>query len=330
MSYSRRTWIAFIASCLLHLLLLGVGLRHVDAIPSPPNNTKPPPIIFNFTPPPEPEPVKQLVETLIPTSEEVAETDLISDKNSKAQDESEETGERLAPAMEEEADFDQLPTTPETQSPEKSTLNAVEAIKAVESTETLPPPTAPLKSIEKSESDNPSSDKAKEQPDKEETNPLADAPEKELPERIKIAAALEPAPTAEKEKPQPLSQTFDIGNTRKDGGTNESGVMNFEAKSHELGEYMLEVRRRVERQWYTALQLRYQGVKRAEATIECSIRPDGTLEYVRIKDKGNSMTFAIVCRDALQLAAPFPKLPIEVPEIYKSQNIEITWRFSYM
>ena len=163
-----------------------------------------------------------------------------------------------------------------------------------------------------------------------ETNDKKASSEKALPERIQVAAATEEAPSPEPETPKPLSQTMHIAKGREGGGASESGVLNFEAKSHELGEYMLEVRRRVERQWHAAIQLRYQGVKRAQAVIACSIRPNGTLEYARIEESGDSMTFAIVCKDALERAAPFPKLPFDVPEIYRNENIVIRWKFSYM
>ncbi len=93
---------------------------------------------------------------------------------------------------------------------------------------------------------------------------------------------------------------------------------------------MLKVRNRVEREWRAALQLRYSGVSRTYAIIECSIRPDGTLEYAKIIEPGSSLTYAVLCRQAIEQAGPFGPFPFDVPEIYRSENLRITWKFSYM
>jgi hypothetical protein len=118
---------------------------------------------------------------------------------------------------------------------------------------------------------------------------------------------------------------------REDGGAEPGGFTNFEANQHELGAYMLIVRGHVEREWKTALMTRYGGVGPAKAVLDCSIRPDGTLEYVRIVDGGNSPGFATLCKAAVERAARrFPPFPFEVPQIYRSKNLEVRWQFTYM
>lgn len=313
MAYPRRTWIALCVSCMLHLLVVSIGWHHVKGLPVSTNVSTPPPLVFTF--PPKPAPVRRIVETTTSTSEEIAETDLVSDKNSKAQDESEETGEGDAPEVDEVGEVDQLATPPIEATPvlpERPVAKATpQSSSAPAKSEIVPP-----------KNKNPGTMASAETPEKVKTP---------KPKPIQLAAAPKTPPVAETPLvPKPIPRMMHIEKGRASGGTSRSGVMNFETKSHELGEYMLEVRRLVEQQWHAAIQLNYQGSKHAESVIACSIRPDGTLEYARIEEKGHSMPYAILCRDAVKRAAPYPTLPFDVPAIYKSQDIEITWRFSYM
>jgi hypothetical protein len=358
MSYSRRFIIASIMSMALHVLMLWLGHRAAEAKPKPIyEEAKRVPLTFNLEPeilsePEQNNPVKRLIATPIPTTEDVEETDLISDNDSKAQDESDVDGERVAPHVDEPDDHDRIEQAPTVEQQEiLEQMESIEALQpksepnvqespteAVEEIEEVTPETAQSAptlievadatemTSEEEESDEFSEEMLEEvEPIEEKKEAVEDVTpeEQELPESFQIARA-EPQP------PHPLEQEFSTSRGRAGGGASQSGVMNFEAKSHELGEYMLEVRKRVERQWHTAIQLRYLGVKRAEAVIECVIRPSGIIEEVRIVEPGNSMPFAILCRDAIRNAGPFQQLPFDVPEIYRSQNIEIRWRFSYL
>ena len=346
MTYSRRVAITTGVSILAHGVLLWVGQNRVEAKPL--MLSERPPIVFRLEPLPQPEPdpepeperVRTINDTPDPTNEPVEDTDLISDNNSKARDESDQTGDRVAPASDQPDDFD-----------------AVEQIPTAEPMPLVEPPSPPVETEQEDSSDTDTQESstaieliaeeaaeaAQETSPMDETESAEEAPaetaesapqekidkpaEKAPPEPLKIAKAIIP-----ETEPPPLriDQDLRAGRTRDNGGTSERGVINFEAKSHELGEFMLQVRKQVELQWHTAIQLRYSGVRRVEAIIECSIRPDGMIESVTIVDPGDSMTFAILCRESIRKAAPFPPLGFKVPEIYRSRNIEIRWRFSYM
>ncbi|MFP6616364.1 MAG: hypothetical protein VCB26_08170 [Candidatus Hydrogenedentota bacterium] len=366
MPYSRRVIIASLASVLLHGAFFWMGLRSAEAIPKVVHEEAKAPLLFRLEPDPETEQessVKRLISTPNPTTEAVEETDLISDSDSKAQDESDVVGERAAPHVEEPDEFDRVEQAPSEQQQFVAELTeAMEALETISEPETpaqepKPTPEEPVEQAESVEQDEESGEIAlmeeilvllevaeaaeaipEEQiPDESDSKEpilieevVEEIPEEpDVPERYEIAQA-QPSP----QPPQPplpkFNQDLSVSRGRAGGGAAQSGVMNFEAKRHELGEYMLEVRRRVERQWHTAIQLRYLGVKRAEATIECIIRPSGIIEEVRIIDPGTSMPFAVLCRDAIKNAGPFPKLSFEIPEFYRSQNIEIRWKFSYL
>jgi hypothetical protein len=42
------------------------------------------------------------------------------------------------------------------------------------------------------------------------------------------------------------------------------------------------------------------------------------------------MTYAPLCREAIEKAAPFSAFPFKVPEIYRDENLEIRWTFSFL
>lgn len=339
MTDSRRTWVAVIASCLLHILLLSLGARHVEAIPVPQEELVSAPLVFKFASPEDVELPreeifeKRLIETATDTDEPIADTDLISNKNSKARDMSDVRGDGSAPAVDDVDDFDQLPS-PEVVAPPAPPIEKVmEAPQVVEVPQPVEVAEQVIEAVEPTPENIPTDSKVASEQTQVEDKEKGDVESlpSERAERMKIAKALEPpTPQLEPERPKRAPKSLHIAKGRAGGGTDDSGILSFEAKKDELGDYMLEVKRRVELKWHSAIRLQYQGVKKAEASISCSIRPDGTLEFVKIKKMGNSMPFAIICRAAVENAAPFPQLPIDVPDVYRSENIEITWRFSYM
>jgi hypothetical protein len=367
MSYSRRVIIASIVSVFLHGAFFWMGHRTAEAIPRSAYKQAAAPLLFRLEPDPDlqqEKSVKRLISTPNPTTEEVEETDLISDSDSKAQDESDVEGERAAPHVEEPDEFDRVEQAPsEPQPPVAELVDVIEAVEQVagqENPDQDNDPTQeepPEQSVMTERQDDPADiappeeipvlleaaeapaaileetiqeDHEMEDSEVSEEGDEEISEDQETPQRFEIARAQQQPPQPSRLPAPTFGQDLSVSRGRAGGGVAKIGVMNFEAKSHELGEYMLEVRRRVERQWHTAIQLRYLGVKRVEATIECIIRPSGIIEEVRIVDPGTSIPFAVLCRDAIKNAGPFPKLSFEIPEFYRSQNIEIRWKFSYL
>lgn len=343
MFYGKRISVAALVALLAHVLLLlpliahflseSVGTRTVEA--------KERPIVLSLNdrhlsdnPPPS------LIESGAAAEGPVEDTDLISDADSQAQDLSNVEGDSNQPHFEEASEFDELgtpPIPPPGQDPEVEKLVVPPLESAEESVER---PVGPQETAQETPAEAPADSDgatrvAKLPVEQEEVEaaveltvvePLpeekAEEEPEEEPEPIKVAKA--PA------EPTIFAQEIRSSRGREGGGAEKSGFTSFEATKHVLGEYMLEVRRKVERQWRAALQLRYAGVSRTNSLVECSIRPDGTLEYVRIVEPGDSMSYAIICRDAIEKAGPFGAFPFEVPEIYRKENLEIVWKFSYL
>ena len=337
MVYSARIRLAVGTAFLLHLAgLFIMPFLMRDARPAHIVEAVQKPIVLSFNRL-EPDEPKRLVESGAPAEQPVAETDLISDRDAQAQDLSGSGEEADQPAFDEVSDFDQLGLPPSPPVPEEP--ESVEEIIAppVSAEETIVVTTLPEEAVPEpaTESSDPG----------EVLAPVAQVPvEPEQPGVTveRLPAELERRPEEALEAPerfelaqapaQPVVQPQEIRAThgRESSGADRSGFTSFEANRHEMGEYMLEVRRRVERQWRAALQFRYAGARRTYALIECSIRPDGSLEYARIVDQGPSFPFAIICVDAMKKAAPFPPFPFDVPQIYREDNLEIVWKFSFL
>ena len=288
----------------------------------------------------EPDRVRRLIDSGAPAEGPVEDTDLISDEDSQAQDTSDVEGETQQPHVEESTDFDALPSPPgatasaidpapeQAQAPPQETPQPL--VEPAPQQEETPEPV--MVAAEPSEASQVESDEAPTvlleeiEPEPESTEPAADPapplePKPETPEPFQVAqAAPEPSPESD----------LRALRAREGGGAIIKGPLSFAAKKHEMGEYMLDIRRKVERQWRAGLQLKYTGVSRTYAIIECSIRPTGKLEFVKILEPGPSMSYAILCRDAIQQAAPFKAFPFDVPAIYRNENLEITWKFSYL
>ena len=118
--------------------------------------------------------------------------------------------------------------------------------------------------------------------------------------------------------------------SRDDKGAKTKGFISFEAKQHEFAAYLNQIRSSVEPRWRMMYQTRYSGVSPTKAVLRCEISPQGRLTAVDIVEAGDSPSFAPLCREAIQKAAPFPPFPFDVPKVYRNKNLEIRWTFSFM
>jgi len=306
MSYEKRLTVAGVGSVLLHvafLIVLGIhGYRtmaRVDALAA-----RPEPIVLRLQRPETPM-VRRLIDTPVLSDETPESTDLIGEHSAKARDLSDVEGTRLAPYFEEASEFDELrlpapvaeprppaPVVPPRAEPE---ISPVETDPREEGVLTVEAPEA--------------------------------APDERREEPQEVQPDREPLQVAQAEPP-PLPPGAPRG--RVVGGVANKGFVGFEALEHEIAPYLKEVRARVERNWRAALQLRYSGTTPTKAVLDCSIRPDGMLEHVQIVEAGDSATYAPLCKQAVERAAPFPRFPFEVPEMYRERSLKIRWTFSFL
>ncbi len=315
MTYRRRIVWSAVAALALHVMFLIWAAWAVTWTPALPGRmVREEPLVLNLKPP---QPPKRLIDTQVASEEPIdPRTDLISDKNSKASDRSGIEGERPAPHMDKESGFDELGGVAAPPTPPVPVVKPAPPAPA-------PGPPAPKPAPEKQASPSKSTVVAKE------PAPKPAAQDESQAERFDVARA-EPTPpeAAPSLPPAPAKRTATLEG-RPQGGVSDRGFVGFEAYKDELAPYLKNIRSRVEGQWKAALQLRYSGTEPTEAVLNCAISPDGRLVSVDIIEPGNSPTYAALCKMAMERAAPFGPFPFKVPEIYRSQNLEIHWTFSF-
>lgn len=349
MTYNKRITFALLFSLLVHVVSVAVWTQWPAERGVPARAPKPEPLVVTLNPQP-PQPIRRLVESAAPAERPLEQTDLISDQDTQAQDESERTGERPQPAAERTAEFEDIasppPAQPAAPTPPTTVARAVPPRPAEEReppqeetpeparTETERPPAPPPQQPREPRPEAlPILEPVEPAPRKETPDEPAEArqpSEDELPEPFELAQASPPAVTAEPAPPS-LSQPNEGASVARDNsGIVDRGAFSFEAHQHELGPYLLEVRRKVERRWRANMRLRYSGSGPADAVLECSISPDGRVVDVKILDPGRSATFAFLCKQALEQAAPFSAFPFDVPDVYTDENLVIRWKFSFL
>ena len=351
MSYSARIQLAAIAALALHLAFgvgfgVWLGKGEVDLY------TGGDPFILNLQAPEE-RLARRLVETGAPAMEPPSDTDLISAEDTQAQAPGDITDDSPQAGVEEESDFEKLatplsaepletapppapepndspPPTPEASPEQAESEEVLELEPATEPVEDLPAELSESNEILVAEAPKPSpQDKTEalaekepvEDPPVEEPVPDREPPVKELPERFDVAEA-------------PLIPPFEQNFPQKNQGRAEKGAaikgpLSFAANQHELAQYMAQVQQRVELVWRSVLRFRYSGTNQATAVLECSISSTGQVTSVTIADEGNSFIYAALCKEAILKAAPFRPFPFDVPEIYRSQDLKVSWTFTF-
>lgn len=256
----------------------------------------------------QPEKPLRLIESGAATDEPVdPATDLISERNSKAQDMSDVEGSRIAPYVPTPSQSDELRMPDPSPEPPNPVQPESEPAKQAPSTEPQPPKEA------------------------ESTPDLQITPEPAAPEPEPAPEDVEPERTL-LAKADPSDQPAEAGQVRGrvDGGVKGKGFLSFEAMESEFAPYLREVRNRVERRWKSLIQLRYSGSSTTRAVIDCAIDSNGQLVHVTVVEAGDSASYAGLCKEAIERAGPFPPFPFDVPQVYRSKNLEIRWTFSFL
>jgi outer membrane biosynthesis protein TonB len=335
MSYRSSIEIAAACSVVIHLAVIsgiGYGLQHREAKPAPNQTT----MVIALKPPDptEEKEVKYLVDTVAPAQRPVEKTDLISNQDSQARDNSPEENSDLQPTSETTSEFNELggaepvPSVPPVPlQPASPTSSQPVRQEAPPEAETAPP-------LEDAFEQNTVARAPVEVPPATVEQPATEAPEPE-PEPVpepEQESELVPEPFQVAQSPipaQPILAEIDSTRTRESGGAKDEGSLSFEANRHELGEYMRRVRRMIRLEWRRGLQIRYRGSGPAEAVIKFGITPSGRLEFAKVVDQGTSITFAAMCKGAIESAGPYPPFPFDVPVEYRTQNLEIQIHFNY-
>lgn len=265
------------------------------------------PIVLELLPEPAPPPATpthQLVDVLVPAEERINTTDLIAEKPSKAADEVDDVPgapDTGAPRVENVTGFDRIAS----RAPAPEAAPAPRRVR-----EPVQPPDLRREKVAAAEPNQAASE-------------LLMQDERGIEREPPAESGIQPETAPPLLMPQPARG-------RIEGGVKRAGLMAFEAMESEIAPYLKVIRQRVERNWRTALHTRYSGTSPTRAVLDCAIAPDGHIIEVAIVEPGDSATFAPLCKQAIENAGPFDPFPFEVPEVYRSKNLEIRWTFSFL
>jgi len=301
MTYRQRLTLAAACSVAVHLIVLAPG--GCRAKPRSLALSRNDPIVLELQPEPAVPPTQQFVDAPVAANEPVGQTHRIAERSSRAADKVEGGEEGGAPRVEKPTGFDRIaapaPAPPATPPPEKPRVR-----------EPVQPPDLRREQVAAA---------------------TLDKVEAELMLRDEQEdAEAENGPAPEQTAAPPPELAPQIATGRVQSGVKRTGLMAFEAMESEIAPYLKEVRQRVERNWRTALHMRYSGTSPTRAVLDCAIAPDGHIISVVIVEAGDSATFAPLCKEAIENAGPFGPFPFEVPDVYRSRNLEIRWTFSFL
>ena len=305
MDYRRRMTRCFAVALAIHLVVLALPAGCPRTWDGTGAAVARQPLVLSMK---QPEKPVRLIESGAPATEPVnPNTDLISERASKAQDMSDVVGERNAPFVPKAAESDELRQP----GPAPEPAAPPQAAKAPEEPSAEKPAEGPPPNTEKGDAPRAAA----------QAPAPAPAPEAPEGERVQIAKA-EPAQTPQPEQGQTRG--------RVEGGVKSKGFLSFEAMESDFAPYLREVRNRVERRWKSLIQLRYSGSSATKAVVDCAIDADGKLVSIAVVEPGESASYAGLCKEAIERAGPFPPFPFKVPEVYRNQNLEIRWTFSFL
>jgi hypothetical protein len=303
MDYRTRVKRAFIVATVIHAVLLMTPSGWRRGGNAFGLNSERQPIVLALRPE---EPPLQFIDTATPAEEPVdLDTDLIAEQAANASDLTDSEGERKAPHFEEVSDFDEAP------------IPAVPPLPAV-AADPSPPDQADIPATTPVESDQATDLLAVDDALRHEARRNAGTEE-----RVQVAKAEKHATLETQAEPREARG-------RIDGGVKGKGFIGFEAKQHEFAPYLKEVRTRVERRWKAMIAMQYPGSSPTKAVVDCSISPLGRLASVEVAEPGDPASFGTLCKEAIETAGPFPPFPFSVPNVYRNENLEIRWTFSFL
>ncbi len=105
----------------------------------------------------------------------------------------------------------------------------------------------------------------------------------------------------------------------------DMGGLSFNTYDWDFAPYMLELKKKVGRNIFPPPAFTRLGLIAGESTIKFRIYPDGTMKALELIEFDGHKTLMETSYAAIELSAPFNKLPTDFPEPF----LEVTAKFSY-
>ena len=131
--------------------------------------------------------------------------------------------------------------------------------------------------------------------------------------------------------PAPRPQAAKVGTfsllARRPTGTNEAGTLALDSRYSEFGDYAQRMVEIIQASWWLSLmRTKHREANHAVVIIEFTLRKDGTLHDVVIKESTASQAGAYICKDAIESRTPFDPW---TPEMIATLGDEDRGRFTF-
>lgn len=143
----------------------------------------------------------------------------------------------------------------------------------------------------------------------------------------------QPAPTP-RPRPRTLAQAREQAGLagekmKQDAGVRRPGRLAVDAKATPFGEYDAAFIKMVQERWYYLLDNSSVSQRSGRVTVEFLLKYDGSIADMQIKQSEVGEALALICSRAITDPAPYPKWPADMHRMVGSQVRLVTFTFLY-
>lgn len=126
-------------------------------------------------------------------------------------------------------------------------------------------------------------------------------------------------------KPGNDSRNPTVNHDQQESRAREMGGLSFNTYNWNFAPYLLALKRRIQGNIFPPAAFTRLGMISGETLLRFKIFPAGELRDLRILGYQGDASLMTTSRTAVEISAPFPKLPVDFPEPF----LEVTGRFLY-
>ena len=127
-------------------------------------------------------------------------------------------------------------------------------------------------------------------------------------------------------KPGYEKQNPTVDHNQQDSRALEMGGLSFNTYNWNFAPYLLALKRRIRGNIFPPMAFTRLGMISGNTLLRFKIFPNGELKDLQILGYQGDVSLMKTSRTAVEISAPFPKLPVDFPEPF----LEVTGRFLYL
>ncbi|MBI2870290.1 MAG: hypothetical protein HYY14_01115 [Candidatus Omnitrophica bacterium] len=118
--------------------------------------------------------------------------------------------------------------------------------------------------------------------------------------------------------------------SRREAGARALGERSFDAREHDLGPYIRELKKRIWQEWYPLVEFKYNRLAASSKTVvSFKVHPDGHISDLKALEHRGDEYLKILGLAAISQAAPFAALPEGFETVDGEETLDILFTFYY-